>query len=399
MMKKITAILSTVMALGLSAAAFSGCNFFENAKAEEGRVMNLSLNPQVEFVLDGNDKVVTVNALNEEGNLIISAAAFENVEGKTAEEAAKLFVQVSAETGYLVSGSVSVGDNQIDISFSGDVTKAKELYDEAVAKMQEVFNEENITAKVNQAKAITEEKLRELLEECAPYIETAEMKYGELIDALVAERKETAEFYSQELKKAYYEQKEFIMQQSEIETLKSHLNSVSQIAVDVANVIYSGLVEGIEKTRETMLVNEDSPYQQALAYFRTVKTEYLKMRYEYISENVNVSITITEEQYNAMKAKLEDAEAKLISAAATANEQLDKAKEKITEAYNKVIATIEEYSVKVNDHLDEIAVKQQEKKEQFFTEFESKYAEAKAAAEKHWQNMHGQLESSEESAK
>ncbi len=398
-MKKMTAILSTVMALGLGAAAFTGCSFITPAKAEEQKVMNISLNPQVEFVLDGDDKVVTVNALNEEGNLIISAEAFKNIEGQTAEEAAKLFVQVSAETGYLVSGSLSVGDNQINISFSGDTEKAKELYDDIVVKMNEVFSEENIRAKVDQAKAITEEQLQALLEECAPYIETAEMKYNELIEALIAERKETAEFYSQELKKAYYEQKEFIMQQSEIETLKSHLNSISKIAVDAVNTIYSTLVEGIESTRETLLVNEDSPYQKALAYFRTVKTEYLKMRYEYESEDVNITVEITEEQYNAIKAKLEDAEEKLIAAAKTANETLDTAKAKITEAYNTVIAKIEEYSVKANDHLDEIAVKQQEKKEAFFTEFEKKYAEAKAAAEKNWQDMHDKLEDSEESAK
>ena len=185
-MKKLTAILCTTMAMALGAAAFSGCKPTETANAEEGKVMNISLNPQVEFVLDADDKVVTVNALNEEGNLIISAEAFANVEGKTAEEAAKLFVQVSSETGYLVSGTASVGDNQIDISFSGDADKAKALYDDVVAKMNEAFSEENIKAKVSQAKAITEAELKALLEECAPYIETAKMEYKELVDALGA---------------------------------------------------------------------------------------------------------------------------------------------------------------------------------------------------------------------
>ena len=397
-MKKLTAILCTTMAMALGAAAFSGCKPTETANAEEGKVMNISRNPQVEFVLDADDKVVTVNALNEEGNLIISAEAFANVEGKTAEEAAKLFVQVSSETGYLVSGTASVGDNQIDISFSGDAEKAKALYDDVVAKMNEAFNEENIKAKVSQAKAITEAELKALLEECAPYIETAKMEYKEHVDALVAERKETAEFYSQELKKAYYEQKEFIMQQSEIETLKSHLNVVSQALVDGLNIVYTGLVESIETLRMNLLVSENSPYQIALANFRKAKAEYLKMRYEYTSDDVSVTVEITEEEYNAMKDRLEKAEQAILDAAASANEQLDKAKEEISIAYNTVIAKFEEYSVKVNDHLDEIAVKQQEKKAAFFTEFETKYAEAKAAAEKNWQDMHGELEGSEETA-
>ena len=78
-MNKAVALLC-LAAVGASAFAFTGCK-----KDEAGKVMNVALNPEVEFVLDANDKVVTVNALNEEGNLVISAAAFENVEGKSAE--------------------------------------------------------------------------------------------------------------------------------------------------------------------------------------------------------------------------------------------------------------------------------------------------------------------------
>ena len=88
---------------------------------KENKVMTLSFNPQVEFVLDADDKVVSVTALNEEGNLIISAESFQTVEGKSAEDATKLFLQVSKEYGFLVSGSANTGDttNEFSISISG----------------------------------------------------------------------------------------------------------------------------------------------------------------------------------------------------------------------------------------------------------------------------------------
>ncbi len=394
-MKKLTGIICATMALGMGMTALSGCFLFPEKAEAEQKVMNMSLNPQVEFVLDGEDKVVTVNALNEEGNLIISAAAFE---GKTAEEAAKLFVEISTETGYLVSGSASVGDNQISISFSGDTKAAEELYNDVKAKMEEAFSAENITAKVEQAKAITEAEIKALIAECAPYIETAEMEYKELLSTLIEERKETAEYYSQELKNAYYEQKEFIMQQAEIETLKSHLNVISQGIVEGLNTIYVGLVEGIESTRINLLVSEDSLYQKALAAFRKVKAEYLKARYEFTSEHASVTVEITEEQLAAIKTRVEEAEEALLQAGVKANEQLDQAKAAITEAYDKVIDAIEKASVKVSDHLDEINVKQQEMKQEFFTAFETKYAEAEAAAKKHWNDMQKELEGSEEAA-
>ncbi len=394
-MKKITSIICASLAVGLGMTAFSGCFLFPEKAEAEQKVMNVSLNPKVEFVLDGEDKVVTVNALNEEGNLIISAATFE---GKSAEEAAKLFVEISTETGYLVSGSASIGDNQISISFSGDTEAAKALYEDVKAKMEEAFSAENVTARVEQAKAITEAEIKALIAECAPYIETAEMEYKELLATLIEERRETAEYYSQELKNAYYEQKEFIMQQAEIETLKSHLNVISEAVVDGLNTIYVGLVESIESTRMSLLVSEDSLYQKALAAFRKVKAEYLKARYEFANENASVTVAITEEQLAAIKARVDEAEEALLQAGVRANEQLDTLKAKLTEAYEKVIAKIEESSVKVNEHLDEINVKQQEKKQAFFTAFETKYAEAEEAARQHWNDMLKELEGSEEAA-
>lgn len=397
-MKKLTAILCTTMAMALGAAAFSGCKPTETANAEEGKVMNISLNPQVEFVLDADDKVVTVNALNEEGNLIISAKAFENVEGKSAEEAAKLFVEVSTETGYLVSGTLSAGDNQLSISLSGDTEAAKELYDDVKAKMNEYLDSVDVTAKINQAAAITEAKVKELLAECAPYLETAEMKYDELVKELAKQRKETAEFYSQELKNAYYEAKEFAMEQAELETLKSKLDNLTQIAFDLTAKVYTALVEGIEKTRMTLLVNEDSLYQKALAAFREVKAEYLKARNEFSIGDTTVEVEITETELAAIKARVDQAETALLNAGVKANETLDQAKAQIKTAYGEVIAWLEEKSVTASAYLDEISVKQKEKQEAFFTEFETNYAAAKQAAENNWKNMQDALEGSEEAA-
>ena len=132
-MKKITAFLCALTVVAGGAMTMVGCGGEETANGEK-KVMNVSLNPEVEFVLDEEDKVVSVNALNEEGNLIISAETFT---GKSAEDAAKLFVEVSKETGFVVSGSVKAGENEINISISGDTKKAEALYNDVKAKVNE----------------------------------------------------------------------------------------------------------------------------------------------------------------------------------------------------------------------------------------------------------------------
>ena len=248
-MKKMGKILCGALVMALGAATFSSCRFFNAEKTDERKIMNISLNPQVEFILDGEDKVISVNALNEEGNLIITAEAFSDVKGKSAEDAAKLFVEVSKETGYLVSGTASAGDNQISFSFSGDKSEVNELYNEIKEEVDEYLKSVDVTAVISQAKALTEEQIKALVEECAPYLETAKMKQSELMDALIESRKETAEYYSQELKKAYYEAKEFAMNQAEFEVLKDKTNKATGLIMEGLNTLYVKSMEDLEDAR------------------------------------------------------------------------------------------------------------------------------------------------------
>lgn len=364
----------------------------DSANADTKTVMNVSLNPQVEFVLNADNKVLSVNALNEEGNLIISAEAFENVEGKKAEEAAKLFVEVSAETGYLVSGNVKAGENEINISLSGDAQKAKEIYDGVKNKIDEYLSEENITATLKQAAAITEEQLEALVAECAPYLEAAEVKaleYMELVETLYESRKETAEMYSQELKNAYYEAKAFALEQAELEVLKGQLSTIQQLAFEGLNGAYTVAVGLIETTRETMLVSENSPYQLALKAFQEAKTTYLAYRKLSVDDSsVSVDVKAMLEASEEAVAKTEEA---LLKAGEDANAALDDLKATMKEKYDAIVALLEEYSVKANEYAEEISAKQTAALESFFTKFEADYADAKAAAVEGWNSMKDRL--------
>ena len=394
-MKKLMTTLSMVLALGLGTGFMAGCDIFNPGPQEinkQEKVMNLSLNPRVEFVLSEDDKVITVNALNEEGNLIISAEAFENIEGKTAEEAAKLFVQVSSDTGYLVQGSAAAGDNQISISFSGDQEVAEDLYEEVEGKMKEYLESVDVTVNIQMSEEIKMEHLKALLAVCEPNLDTSEMTYEQLVDALEQSRKETAEFYSQQLKNAYYEAKEFAMQMAELETLRGHLNTIQQLAFDVMTQAYEKAVELIEKTRRELLVDEDSLYQRALGYFRELKVTYLKTRNEFSIGDATITVEITEEELAKMKAQVEKAEEAFIQAAEDANKSLDTLKGKVTESYNKAIEKLNEYSVKADDYLVEISNKQKEKQTEFFTAFETNYKTYIEGAEKQWTDMETELE-------
>ncbi len=391
-MKKIISIM-LAFALIFGCVAMLGSCKEEPPKepVKEKTVMNISMNPEVEFVLDEEGKVISVNAVNEEGNLIISAAAFV---GQDADAAAELFISVSKDMGFIVSGNAGVENNDINISISGDAEKAAELYNGIKEHVDTYLNKENITAAVKQAEAISREQLELLVAECAPYLEQAEIKaleYSQLVEEIYASRKETAEFYSQELKNAYYEAKAFALEQAEFEALKSHLGMAEQIAFDLANSAYVKTVEQLEALRMELLVNEDSVYQTLLKAFREEKTKYLAYREELAA---NEDAALTEEQLAALESMdeaVESAEAALISAGESANAQLDTMKATAEAMRDKAIAAIQSYSSLVSAHVDEISAKQLEAETAFFTEFETAYAQAIAGAQTEWNGMHDNL--------
>jgi len=386
-MKKITALFSAALMLATGVGSLTACSWF---KKDEGQktVMNVSLNPQVEFVLDGNNKVVSVNALNEEGNLIISSEAFKDVEGKTAEEAAKLFVEVSKDTGYLVEGEIRSGENQLKVSLSGDAELATELYNKVATEVNTYLETVDIQATVAQAEAITEEQLKQLVDECAPYLETAEMEYAELLDTLIESRKETSEIYSQEIKNAYYEAKEYAMQQAEIDVMKEKLNMLEEAFFNGITLTYKTNVALIEGVRKAFFIDG---YQLALKALQDAKVEYLKKRAEISVDGFNATVEV---ELSGLDEAVEKAEAALEKAVADGNKALDDYKALISEGYNKAIVKLEEKSVRAEENLPAIAKKRQAVQKDFFDSFEKTYGSAMEKADESWATMEEALRAS-----
>ena len=363
----ITSILVFVMSFTL--ACITACGPSASTPDPDPKtVLTVSLNPSIELILDEQNKVVTVNALNDDGNVIVSAQAFQGAIGLTAEDAVKLFVSVSKEHGYLLSGSIKAGENQLDISISGDTDKALELYQAVKEKAEEEFEKLGVSASVKELQNLTRAQLDKLLLECLPYMteeEVAELKDYEVVDKLIASRLETAKFYSEQLKLAFYESKKCTYDQARLTTLSIYLDEAGKLAVNAVNKIYTELVEQLVMTRGALFVAAESPYQQVLAAYQEVKAYYNGYR-NYVASLPEDSIPQEELTQNlaAFEAMLKTAEEGMAEVFAEATAALDLAIKAVDEAYNNVLAIFEEFSIKVSEHtLDvyiagELAVKE-----------------------------------------
>lgn len=375
MKKRIISTLCATTMLLAGGLTLTACNKDE----AEAKVMNVSLNPEVEFVLDKDNKVLSVNALNDEGNIIISG----DVEfvGKDANDAVKLFVSVSKDNGYLVSGSVTADKNKLEVEISGEKTKDVEsLYNSVKASIETKMQELDITGTVEKLKKLAKEDLQKVVAECSPYLEEAKVKamsYAELLDEIKQSRKETKDYYSQELKEVYYQAKAEALRLAQLEKIKENASIVEKAALTLLADAYETAIDGIETARKEVFLDEDSPYQVALKAFNDAKADYLKRRKE-ISEMD--STLITDEIKNGLTSLdrlVEEAEGKLNEAYTNANTSLNAVKTALTKAYNEAVEYV---TGTMNKTLDIVSSKLTQEIETFATQFETNYATYKNQA-------------------
>lgn len=361
-----------------------------NTAEEQKQVMTVELNPSLEFILDGNDKVVSVNANNEDGNLILSAQTQDKqFVGSTSEQAMELYVSICKETGFLVKGSVKDGENEIKISFSGD--QAQKDFDEMKKTVSEILSKENIQATVNKGLEDLDEYINEQLEKCAPYIDQARLQalsYMEKVEELAKSREETAQMHSQAVKDAYYAAKENAFNQARFDAVKANNKKLQNAAFEAVDFAYTTATKAIETTRQRVFTDEDSAYQLALVAFQENKTAFLNYR-NYVSEH---SVDADMTYYDNIKAAYEKAEKALAEAYTSGINGLDKFQANVNKAYESVIKYITDAGVDFDKAVDEAQEQINESLTKFETSFATNYQAAIDAATEGWNKMKENLQ-------
>lgn len=323
------AVLVMVLGCGFLLTACNGDN--------PSKVMNLSVNPSIELVLDGNNKVISVNANNDEGNFIIANATFV---GLSAEDAVDLFLEINYENGFIVKGNVTSGENKLDIEISGD--DAQNLFNKIKASANEYLAEIGATVQIELDEILNKEDLRDLVEECMQELSDAEinaLSEEELLELIKKSREETKTFLSEELKELYYETRaeEILKQKFEaIQTEIANLFSIPGLSDIQANFTSAmqDLTQGLEnfKTQfKAKFLDENSEYQLAKKDFIEKKKALLEARL-----NETVDMTAIEEALATAETALENAEL----TAETALEAVDSAIESAISTLNTVLNQI-----------------------------------------------------------
>ena len=390
-MKKRFISIFLLLAIILSAISFTSCS---NAKPEEGSVtrMTVDINPSVEFMIDDQNKIVSVTALNDDGSILIVGEAFV---GKTPEEAIEMMVRLASDTGYLIQGNVEATENTVKISVSGNSKYAEQLKKDITKKAHDTLKALDINGKVEKVEALQIDALRQLALSTSLYTEEEIGAMGEdqLYKVISAGRIETALLLTEEMRNAYYSAKEYKISFAEREETAriikelGGLYNLTHAAYKTALDVYSTAITELDNFRYEMLVSPESEYQKSLTELREAKVELLKQKNYTASLDINgeeyasatVTLQLSEENYNKMLAAYEKIGTDLNASFEELIAKLRQAEAKLIELEDTLFD--ENIEAKLQEKAAEIEANLNAAKDGFFAEFESAHAEDIAAIE------------------
>lgn len=287
-MKRILGIILSVCMLAGCLCMFTSCSKEPTAT---GR-MTVDINPSVEFMLDKDNKVISATALNDDGEVILYGEAFV---GKTAEEAAKMVVEIANETGYLVKGEATATKDEIKISISSDTANIEALYEKVQNKVKDFVEKNGIDAQIKKGEALALDALRKYVVANTEYTEddVKDMTATQLYAALGATRLDQAGLYSEALRNAYTTAKNYDFKFAEKEETAKVIEAMGSAAQFIystyqeALAAYKNAIKAVEDARFEYLVSADSEYQKTLAKLRAAKEDFIIQKKLVASLNVN----------------------------------------------------------------------------------------------------------------
>lgn len=351
MKKKIFSLMLAIFLIIPCAFLFGACGGTDNSDGKgndtetNNKVMNVSLNPELEFVLDQNDKVLTVNALNEDGNNIISIAidAEKTFEGLTADEAVNLFLDLTKESGYLITGS----NEEISVKISGD---AEVLMNKVRNAANNYFIEHNVNSVRIIDGTIDKDAILAEVKKCALEYseqELAGMTESQLINLLKTSREETKNLLTQELKDAYYNLRLEKINIAELEVLYDFIDRLPASAETIKGLFNNGMkalndaVADLEVVYNEQILAETSAYNQAKEAIITAKEALLAQRLALAEAGFPEDKLATLEE---LEDEVKEAETALASIKISVDTIIDTAKKAIDSAFELVeihVATLE----------------------------------------------------------
>ena len=261
-------------------------------------IIQIDVNPSIEFIVDENDKVLSVKGLNDDGKLIITDEKFEDLALK---DAINKLLNLEEKTNFL-----SKTNNNVTVTLTTENKDVEEVLtnkvNKALKKAQGNLSV-NIEIKYNESKSIKE--LKNYVNDIEIIKNVEELQYSELIELVRKYHEEVRMLDSIELENLYLESKIDYLEELKEDKINELVNELDDSYIEQKNSYYElyNLIKEVhielQHTYEGLYVKADSPYKQALRELEDVKKQ-ITIQEKVVEEARNgesLLILIKEEAY------------------------------------------------------------------------------------------------------
>ena len=146
---KIRKLLCILLVAAFACTAFASCTALvvpndapqNSAAAGALTYISLRINPEIEMVADETGTVVSANAVNTDGEVVLSAV---ELEGKTVEDAAVAFTETAVDLGYMD------GKDTVNVDVQSENAEVTAKVEKSLAdKVMKFFEKKGIAGKVS----------------------------------------------------------------------------------------------------------------------------------------------------------------------------------------------------------------------------------------------------------
>lgn len=363
---------------------FLGLSSCEKPEEDKTRsYVSVEINPAVEIVLNGNDEVVTVNGLNDDGEMLI---VDEKMIGKSINDVLTIIIEEAKACGYLTpitSEEINIETNNVKISINcTDSEHLSDLEDKIKTKVEKVISKEKIDAAYQQLESKKREYFEGVAKQYNPNLTNeilSKMTEEELMCYVELATIEKAELVSVELEKYYFSLKEYEFQIQYKEQIAKKLESLSSITSTVYTAAINALkmaVEQINKLQYDIFVSENSQYLKLLHELNSYKDKNMVLEYKmnFASSEDNKLEISTEIKTNDEMIK--QIETQIISIMTLFNNNLEALKKIINSSISKLVEQEKNISnVNYNELLTSVEKKINDSKNGLLSEFEKEYTD------------------------
>ena len=349
-------------------------------------IIQMDVNPSISFVVDEENKVVSVHGENDEGKMIIND---EVIVGLKLELAIEKILTIENETGYLISGNIETDNNVISFNIESDKeTVIDDLENKIKSYVSSACEKLDIKENIQIIKSKTKEQLVKRAIELDPTltIDQANSKTAEqLILYISGCQLEKINIPTEELEQLYNsfkQQRINIIEKEETKKFIETLDNTYQVIINNYDLLYNSLINAQQKLNEVYLqqfIDETSLYQQCVKKCQEMKLEVLKLENEICKMEESYNKTILEQVLKTKKLSL-DVQLQTLSLTKTTAYGILKI---ANDSIDYILSEMEEFKAnlpeEVKNNMEKSLIDSENKinemKEKAVVEFENKYKE------------------------